>query len=64
MAVPISDIFCDIPVVKDSMSVCTLFCIVVSDVPTFVDSCVRDVDMFVPISDHAVVVLLDTSDQH
>lgn len=64
MAVLIADIFSDIPVVKESISVCTLFCIVVRDVPTVVDICVRDVDIFVPISDHAVVVLLDTSDQH
>lgn len=64
MAVFIADIFSDIPVVKDSISVCTLFCMEVRDVPTVVDISVRDVDIFVPISDHAVVVLLDTSDQH
>lgn len=64
MAVPISDIFSDVPVEKDSISVCTLFCMVVNDVPTVVDISERDVDIFVPISDHAVVVLLDTSDQH
>ena len=54
---PICVIFSAVPVVNDSM-------IVVSEVSTRVEVCVRDVDIFVPISDHAVVVLLDTSDQH
>ena len=61
---PICVIFSAVPVVNDSMIDCTFVCMVVSEVSTRVDVCVRDVDIFVPISDHAVVVLLDTSDQH
>lgn len=64
MDVPICVIFSVVPAENDSIIDCTFVCIVVSDVSTRVEVCVRDVDIFVPISDHAVVVLFDTSDQH